>query len=83
MGALQQAFVLKIRDVFMDCGEGVEAQTCCDFLVRRGVSVLLCEAGKEVDYFFLPPRDGHTEIVANKKRIASGKEDSLEQKSID
>ena len=62
--------------MFMDCGEGVEAQTGCDFLVGRGVSVLLGEAGEEVDYFFLPPRDSHGGIVANKKRIASTKIDS-------
>ena len=45
VGALQQTLVLEIRDVFVDCGEGVEAQTGCDLLIGRGVSVLLGEPG--------------------------------------
>ena len=70
MCALQQAFVLQIRDVLMDGGQRTEAQTTGYFLVRGRVAVFLREAGEKVDDLFLPPSDSHAEIVANKKRIA-------------
>ncbi|MCU1250910.1 MAG: hypothetical protein JWQ49_3939 [Edaphobacter sp.] len=57
--ALKQALVLQIGDVFVHGGEGTETQTAGDLFVGRGVSVLLGEAGQEVDDFFLPPRDCH------------------------
>ncbi len=69
--ALQQALVLKIGDVFVDRSERAEAETAGDFLIGRGVSVLLSKAGEKVENLFLPPRDCHAGIVANKKRIAS------------
>jgi hypothetical protein len=57
--SLQQALVLQIGDVFVDSGERVEPEAVRNFLVGRRVPVLLSEAGEEVDYFFLPPCDGH------------------------
>lgn len=68
MSALQQALVLQVGDVFVDGGEGTEAETGGDLFVRRGVAVLLSEAGEKVDDLFLPSCDSHGWIVANKKR---------------
>ena len=73
MRALQQSFVLKIGNVFVNGGEGAEAEAAGDLFVGRGVSVLLGEAGEKVDDLFLPSRDSHAGIVANKKRIAISK----------
>jgi hypothetical protein len=70
MGTLQETFVLKVRDVLVYGGQRAEAETAGDLLIRRGVTVLLGEAGKKIDDLFLPPRDSHAGIVANKKRIA-------------
>jgi hypothetical protein len=59
VGALEEALVLQISDVFVHGGEGAEAQTAGDLLVGRGVAVLLSEAGEEVDDLFLPSRNCH------------------------
>lgn len=72
MSTLQKAFVLEVGDVLMHRGEGAEAEAASDLFVGRRVAVLLREARKEVDDLFLTPCDCHAEIVANKKRIASG-----------
>ena len=61
--------MLKIGDVFVDGGERAEAQSTGDLFIGGGVSVLLGEAGQEVDDLFLSPCDSHAGIVANKKRI--------------
>lgn len=71
MRALEEALVLQIGDVLVNSRERVEAETGGDLLVGGGVSVLDCERGEKVDYFFLSPGDSHAVIVANKKRIAS------------
>ena len=68
VGALEEALVLQIRYVLMDGGEGAEAESTGDLFVGGGVSVLLGKAGEEVDDLFLPPRNSHAGIVANKKR---------------
>ena len=44
VGALQEAFVLEIRDVFVHGSQRTEAETAGDFLVGRGIAVLLGEA---------------------------------------
>ena len=41
MGTLQQTFVLKIGNVFMDGSQGTEPKTAGDLFVGRGVPVLL------------------------------------------
>ncbi len=61
VGALEQALVLEIGDVFVHGGERAEAQTAGDLLVGGGVAVLLGEAGEEVDDLFLPSRDCHAD----------------------
>jgi hypothetical protein len=71
VGSLEKPFVLQVGDVFMNGCEGVESETSGDLFVRRRVTVLLGEAGEEVDDFFLPSGNCHDRIVANKKRIAS------------
>jgi len=71
--ALQEAFVLKVGDVLMHGGEGAEAEARGDFFVRGRVAILRGEGGEEVDHFFLPTRDSHAAILANKKRTASEK----------
>ena len=45
MRALEQAFLLEIGDVLVDCGERAEAESAGDLFVGRGVSVFLGEAG--------------------------------------
>jgi len=67
---LEETFVLQISDVLVHSGKRTEAQAAGNLLIRRGVSVLLREAGEEVENLFLSPRDSHAGIVANKKRIA-------------
>jgi hypothetical protein len=59
VGALEEAFVLQIGDVFVHGSERAEAEAAGDFLVGRGVSVLLGKAGEEVDDLFLPSRNCH------------------------
>ena len=71
MGALQQTFVLKVRDVLMHRRERVQAKTLGNLLVGRRVPMLCREGREEINDFFLPSRDSHTTIVANKKRSAS------------
>ena len=39
--ALEEALVLEVGDVFVDSGEGVEAEAGGDLFVGRGVAVLL------------------------------------------
>ena len=56
--------------MLVDGGEGAETETGGDLLIGGRVSILLGEAGEEVDNLFLPPCYSHAEIVANKKRIA-------------
>ena len=75
MGALQESLVLEIGDVFVHGSERAQAQAAGNLLVRGRVTVLLREAGEEVDNLFLPPCYSHGGIVANKKRIARGSED--------
>ena len=69
MSALEQALLLEIGDVLVDGGQGTETESSGDLFIGRGVSVLLGEAGEEVDDLFLSPGDCHAGIVANKKRI--------------
>jgi hypothetical protein len=69
VSALEEALVLQIGDVFVNGGKGAEAESTGDFFIGGRVSVLLGEAGEEVDDLFLPPRYSHAGIVANKKRI--------------
>lgn len=69
VGALEEALILQVGDVLVYCGEGAESETAGDLFVGRRVTVLLGEAGEEVQDLFLPPRDSHAGIVANKKRI--------------
>jgi len=59
VGALEEAFVLQISDVFVHGGEGAEAQSAGDLLIGRGVAIFLSEAGKKVDDLFLPSRNCH------------------------
>ena len=59
VGALQQALVLEIGDVFVHGGERTEAQSAGDLLVGGRVAILLREVGKKVDDLFLPPRNCH------------------------
>ena len=59
VGPLKETLVLQIGDMFVNSGEGAEAQTAGDLLVRGGVAILLGEAGEEVDDLFLPPRNCH------------------------
>jgi hypothetical protein len=68
--SLEQAFVLQIGDVLVHGGERTKSKAAGNLLIRRGVPVLMCEAGEKVEDLFLPPRDSHAGIVANKKRIA-------------
>jgi hypothetical protein len=70
VGALEQALILQIGDVFVHGGERTEAEAASDLLVRRRVAILLRESGEKVENLFLPPRNSHAEIVANKRRIA-------------
>lgn len=72
MSALEETFVLEVGDVLMHGGERAETEATGDLLVRRGVAILLGEAGQEVDDLFLPTCNCHSEIVANKRRIARG-----------
>ena len=73
MRALQEAFVLKIGDVLVHGGEGAKVEARGDFFVRGRVAILRGEGGEEIDHFFLPTRDSHAAILANKKRTASEK----------
>jgi hypothetical protein len=59
VGALEKTLVLEVGDVLVHGGEGAEAQPAGDLLVRRGVAVLLGEAGEKVDDLFLPSRNCH------------------------
>ena len=59
VGALEEALVLQVGNVFVHGGKGVEAEAGGDLFVGRGVTVLLGEAGEKIDDFFLPPRDRH------------------------
>lgn len=68
--ALQKTFVLQVGDVFVDGGKRAEPEAAGDLLIRRGVPVLLSEAGEKIENLFLPPCNCHAGIVANKKRIA-------------
>ena len=52
-------------------GEGTDAEARGDLFIGRRVTVLLGEGGEKVDDLFLPPRDSHAGIVANKRRIAT------------
>ena len=61
VGALEEALVLQVGDVFVDGGEGVEAEAGGDFLVGWGVAVFEGEVGEEVDHFFLPPCNCHAD----------------------
>lgn len=59
MGALEEALVLQVGDVFVHCGERTEAEAAGDLLKGWGVAVLLGEGGEEVENLFLPSRDSH------------------------
>jgi len=72
VGTLEETFILQVGDVLMDRGQGAKAEAAGDLFVRRGVAILLSKVGEKVDDLFLPPRDSHAGIVANKKRIARG-----------
>ena len=61
MCSLEEAFVLKIGDVFVDGGERAETQAAGDLLIGGRVAILLSEAGEEVDDLFLSPRDCHAD----------------------
>src|ERR1700691_364226 len=54
--------------MLVDRRQRVDAQSSRDLLIRRRIAVLLRESGKKVHYLFLPSRDRHTAIVANKRR---------------
>ena len=71
VGALQQALGLEIGDVLMDGGERAEAEARGDLLIGGGVAVAGGEAGEKVENLFLPTRDSHALILANKRRIAA------------
>ena len=71
MRALEQALVLQVGDVFVDGRMRAELQAGGDLLIGRRVAVLGGEIREEVDNFFLPPRNGHGDILANKQRTAS------------
>src|ERR1700679_2929873 len=55
----------------MHRGQRVQAKARGDLLIRRRVAVPGRKAGEKVDNLFLPPRDSHAAILANKKRIGS------------
>ena len=59
VGALEEAFVLEIGDVFVHGGKRAEAEAAGDLLVGRGVAVLLSEVGEKVNDLFLPTCNCH------------------------
>jgi len=61
VSALEEALILQVGDVLVYGGQGAETQTTGDLLVRRRVSILLREAGEEVDDLFLAPCDSHAD----------------------
>ena len=69
VSALEEAFGLEIGDVLMDGGEGTEAEAGGDLLVGGRVAVAGGEGGEKVENLFLPTRDSHAVILANKRRI--------------
>jgi hypothetical protein len=60
VGALEKPFFLQVGDVFMDRGEGAEAEARGNLLIGWRVAILLGEGREEVEDLFLPPRDCHT-----------------------
>ena len=69
MRALEQSLGLEVGDVLVDGGERTEAKAGSDLLIRGGVAVPGGERGEKVENLFLPTRDSHGVILANKRRI--------------
>jgi hypothetical protein len=67
--ALEEALGLEIGDVLMDGGKRTEAEAGGDLLVGGGIAVAGGEGGEKVENLFLPTRDSHALILANKRRI--------------
>lgn len=59
--------------MLVDSGKGAEAESTSNFFVGGRVAILLYELREEVEDFFLPPSDCHSEILANLKRKSQEK----------
>jgi hypothetical protein len=57
--------------MFVDRSQRTEIKTGSDLFIGRRVTVPRREAGEKVENFFLPPRNGHAQSLANKRRMSS------------